>query len=252
MTRTTRSKHQHMSISCHSRQKADDKFPTNTKSVVKLSSSEEDKTIHKRLGETNDKNLAWKLKKQIVDQVPPCSTTRRHSWGVGMKSSFELEHKFDISDDDVFLDTVSRSVRHECILPSSEGNHQSSSDILSRRRSSNSSLLEESIEECPSDEEDEESTTSTDYMKCKNCSKDSGINEQNPIETINFCYNCRHRFKSTSVFGTVVGAFDRGRRSSWTAGDKRETFAQRLGCSKYSSTRGSLELPSISEPETDE
>ena len=92
-------------------------------------------------------------------------------------------------------------------------------------------------------------STSVDYIQCKNCSKDSGINED--IDNINYCYNCKHLFQKKTVFG-VTRAFDEGRRSSWNAGDKREVCFKRLSSSRRSSRgsfSGSADLPSIAEPD---
>ena len=51
----------------------------------------------------------------------------------------------------------------------------------------------------------------------------------------------------------MTSAFNEGRRSSWNAGDKRETFFKRLSTSRLSSGResvsGSIDLPSITEPD---
>lgn len=143
---------------------------------------------------------------------------RRHTWTFGLKSSFDLD------DSNIFQGLS-----------------------LDRRRSSASSA-QDVIEELPDEEiEEEDSSTSFDYMKCKNCSQDGNTEPSDILQDdINFCFNCKHLYQNKNIFNSSL-AFDTGRRSSWAPGDKikREIYRQ-------SSCRGSLDLPSISEPIMDE
>jgi len=140
--------------------------------------------------------------------------------------------------------------------------HQNTTLILkslhcdgSRRSSTSSSP--EVIEECSSGEEKEQEVDPpVDYINCKNCSLDEAEKEAIPLQNINYCFNCKHLYlqENKNQLG-YQGAFDNIRRPTWQAGDPNEFNKLRVPSRPSSgrgSRRGSVELPVISEPVSEE
>ena len=161
----------------------------------------------------------------VID--PELTRCRRHSWTMGNPSPLSVHNS-------TFVQEMRDGSLSKC--------------------SSTSSVCE-AIEECTSDEEVEEeveTSQSFDYMKCKACNKVKDSTKDKFSDNTDYCFACRQFYTMTELF-RQQGLVQKQRRSSWTAGDRRDVYIPRK-LSKHSrgSASGSMELPVISEPDTDD